>query len=52
MFGAEFYRAKAERCRELLKGAAIPEIVEQLQTWAREFEEEADKAEAQIERRS
>ena len=34
-------RQKAERCRELLRGATAPEVREQLRIWVREFQEEA-----------
>ena len=47
MFDPEFFRAEAKRCRELLKVAVVPEVIDQLQTWAREFEEEAEEADRQ-----
>jgi hypothetical protein len=34
------FRQKAERCRELLRKAAAPEVKEQLKMWVREFEEQ------------
>jgi hypothetical protein len=40
---AEVSRERAKRCRELLKFAVVPEIIEQLKVWAREFDEEVDK---------
>ena len=48
MFDPEFFRAQAEQCRELLNVAVRPEVIDQLHTWVREFEEEAEKAEAGI----
>jgi hypothetical protein len=43
---AEFFRDKARRCRELLRVAIKPEVIEQLRRWAIEFDEEADAVEA------
>ena len=34
-------RARAKRCRELLRIAVRPEVKEQLREWAEEFEEDA-----------
>ena len=41
MLGADDMRARAQRCRELLRIAVRPEVKEQLREWAAEFEEEA-----------
>ena len=38
---ARYFTRKAERCRELLKVARVPEVIEQLWLWASEFETEA-----------
>jgi hypothetical protein len=38
---ARYFARKAERCRELLKLARVPEVAEQLRLWASEFEAEA-----------
>jgi hypothetical protein len=40
---AKYFARKAERCRELLKLARVPEVIEQLRVWAAEFEAEAQK---------
>ena len=40
--------ACARRCRELLKIAVGSEIVEQLTVWARDFDEEANKIDAEL----
>lgn len=45
MASAAYFREKAHECRELLKVAAAPAVIMQLQTWIREFEEEAEKIE-------
>jgi hypothetical protein len=45
MADAEYFREKAQQCRELLKLAMVPEVVEQLEIWVREFEEQARRAE-------
>jgi len=45
---AEVFRERARRCRELLQFSVSPEIIEQLNIWAREFEEDADKIEAEL----
>jgi hypothetical protein len=41
MADAAYFREKAQQCRELLKLATVPEVVEQLEIWIREFEERA-----------
>ena len=41
MPNAGYFARKAERCRELLKLARVPEVKEQLRVWAAEFEAEA-----------
>lgn len=46
MSDAEYFRDKARRCRELLRVAIRPEVIEQLGRWAIEFDEEAEAAEA------
>ena len=46
MSDAEFFRDKARRCRELLRVAIKPEVIEQLRRWSIEFDEEADSMEA------
>jgi hypothetical protein len=45
---AEFFRAKAQQCRELLAVAKVPEVIAQLELWIREFEEAAKQAEAMV----
>jgi hypothetical protein len=45
---AEVFRERARRCRELLQFTVVPEIIEQLKVWAREFDEEAEKIEAEL----
>src|SRR5207247_1742270 len=45
MLDADDMRAKAQRCRDLLRIAIRPEIKEQLRQWAEEFEEEAEALE-------
>jgi hypothetical protein len=35
-------RARADRCRELLRGAVRDDICEQLRQWAEDFDDEAD----------
>ena len=45
MRDAAYFIAQAQRCRRLLKRAVDPESIEQLQTWAREFEEKAAETE-------
>ena len=47
MRDAAYFVGQAQRCRRLLKRAVDPESIEQLRSWAREFEEKA----AQTERR-
>ncbi len=39
------FRAKAQRCRHVLKKTVDPESIVQLQTWIRKFEEKAAEAE-------
>jgi hypothetical protein len=46
MADAEFLRAKANQCRELITQAKVPEVIAQLELWARDFEKEAIRAEA------
>lgn len=41
---AKYFARKAERCRELLKLARVPEVKEQLRVWAAEFEAEAQNS--------
>jgi hypothetical protein len=38
---ATYFAGKAQRCRELVKAARVPEVIEQLRLWASEFEAEA-----------
>jgi hypothetical protein len=38
-------RARADRCRELLRVAVRDDVREQLRQWANEFDEEADELE-------
>ena len=38
-------RARADRCRELLRGAVRDDICEQLRQWADDFDNEADALE-------
>jgi hypothetical protein len=45
MANAAYFREKAQQCRELLKVAVAPAVILQLQTWIREFEEEAERIE-------
>jgi hypothetical protein len=45
MRDAAYFVARAQRCRRLLKRALDPESIEQLRTWAREFEEKAARTE-------
>jgi len=45
---AEVFRQRSRRCCELLQFATSPEIIEQLKVWAHEFDEEADKIEAEL----
>ena len=45
MADAAYFREKAEQCRDLLKLAITPEVIEQLEIWVREFEERARMAE-------
>jgi hypothetical protein len=41
MLGPDDMRARAQRCRELLRVAVRPEVKEQLREWAEDFEAEA-----------
>src|SRR5205814_9188670 len=41
---AKYFAGKAQRCRELLKLARVPEVIEQLRVWATEFEAEAQNS--------
>ena len=43
---AEFLRQKAQEVRALIALAKVPEVIEQLEIWARELEEEAARAQA------
>lgn len=45
MSSAEFLRAKAAGLRALAAQAKVPEVIVQLELWAREFVEEAERAE-------
>jgi hypothetical protein len=45
MADAAYFREKAQQCRELLKLATTPEVIEQLEIWVKEFEERAKMAE-------
>jgi hypothetical protein len=45
MSSAEFLRAKAAGLRALAAHAKVPEVIVQLEWWAREFEEEAERIE-------
>ena len=40
---AKYFGRKAERCRELLTLARVPELIEQLRLWAAEFDAEERK---------
>jgi hypothetical protein len=51
MLGPDDMRARAQRCRELLRIAVRPEVKEQLREWAEDFEEEAAALEGRIPRR-
>ena len=42
---AEYFRKLARRCRRLSKTVAEPEVVEQIQVWAVDLADEADRAE-------
>ena len=43
---ADFLREKAQEVRALIALAKTPEVIAQLETWARELEEKAARAEA------
>ncbi len=45
MATAAFFREKADQCRTLLQVAQKPEVIAQLEIWAREFEEIAAEME-------
>jgi hypothetical protein len=45
MTSAEFLRAKANQLRALATQTRVPEVIVQLELWAREFEETAVRAE-------
>jgi hypothetical protein len=44
----DLLRERARRCRELLKVAVAPEVVEQLKTWERDFAAEAAKLDEEL----
>jgi hypothetical protein len=44
----DLLRERARRCRELLNVAVAPEVIEQLKTWERDFEAEAEKLDAEF----
>ena len=48
MISPDVLRERARRCRELLKVAVAPEIIEQLKTWERDFKAEAEKLDAEF----
>jgi hypothetical protein len=50
MADAAYFREKAQQCRELLKLATEPEVIEQLEIWVREFEERARIAQREASR--
>ena len=45
MADADYFRELARRCHLLSKTAIAPEVIEQLEVWAVEFADQADKAE-------
>ncbi|HWG80600.1 MAG TPA: hypothetical protein VN681_12540 [Stellaceae bacterium] len=45
MDNAAYFREKAQQCRELLKVAAAPAVIMQLQMWIQEFEDQAEAIE-------
>jgi hypothetical protein len=45
MINSDYFREKARQCRDLVKVAGLPEVKDQLEVWAREFEERAASAE-------
>ena len=45
MSDATYLREKAQQCRELLKVAVLPEVIEQLQVWIGDFEDQAFQVE-------
>ena len=48
---ATYFAGRAERCRELLKAARVPEVIEQLRPWATEVEAEAQNSAQRQQRR-
>jgi hypothetical protein len=44
----DLFRERARRCRELLKLAVNPEVVEQLKAWARDFDGNAIKLDREL----
>lgn len=44
----DLLRDRSRRCRELLNHAIVPEVIEQLKVWSRDFEAEADKLAAEL----
>ena len=48
MPNVDYFRVQAQRCRELLTIADNPEIAEQLQKWAEEFDELAAQSAGRI----
>ena len=48
MLDPDLLRERARRCRELLKVAVAPEVIEQLKVWSREFDADADKLDDQM----
>ena len=48
MLDPDVFRERARRCREWLRIVVGSEIVEQLTVWARDFDEEANKLDADL----
>lgn len=48
MLDPDLLRDRARRCRELLKVAAVPEVIDQLKVWAQDFESDASKLDAEL----
>ncbi len=46
---ADYFREKAQRCRELSQIAVLAEVREQLRLWAEEFDAQAEVIERQLE---
>ena len=44
----DLFRERARRCRELLKVAVAPEVIDQLKVWSREFDADAHKVDDQM----